>query len=75
MANAQIDKFAELTPTVVYNQKLSTLAKQLDLSNSVGFDTPLLGYVRDFADDNSHPGELSNKIFADVINKTFCNFI
>lgn len=44
------------------------LGKQLDLSYSVGFDTPLIKLQTDYADDNMHPGELSNRIYANLIS-------
>lgn len=75
MSSFQVSKSTEMTPDIIYKERLSTFAKQLDLSNSVGFNQRLLSFVTDYADDGSHPGESSNKVFADIINKTLCKFL
>lgn len=75
MARFHVDKSVETTPTILYKTHLSKLANQLDLSNSVGFDRSLLLFATDYATDGSHPGLLSNKIFADIIDKTMCKFL
>lgn len=60
----------ELLPRTVYKKQLADLASQLDLTHTVGFDDNLLNYVIDFADDNAHPGVVSNTVFADIVGRT-----
>ena len=51
-------------------KKIVTLSRQLDYSHKLGFDVCLCGppYVEDFADDGDHPGEKSNRTFANLVN-------
>lgn len=44
------------------------LGKLLDLSCSVGFETPLIKHQIDYADDNMHPGKNSNLIYANLVS-------
>ena len=46
----------------------SELGKQLDIVHSVGFGTPLIQQRIDYADDNMHPGENSNRIYAELVS-------
>lgn len=48
--------------------KVTTLYNLLTYSYKVGFDKPLLDLQLDYADDNAHPGEKSNKLYADLVN-------
>jgi len=52
----------------VYYKRMSKLASMLELTHSVGVDKGLLTHAIDLADDNMHPGEKSNQIFADIIS-------
>lgn len=70
MINNRPDANAELLPLTVYKKQLADLASQLDLTHAVGFDNNLLNYAIDFADDNAHPGVVSNTVFADIVGRT-----
>jgi hypothetical protein len=69
------DDSVELLPITIYKKQLATLASQLDLTYAVGFDTQLLKYTTDYADDNAHPGVISNTVFADIVSKTMDKII
>ena len=70
MINNRPNTNEELLPLTVYKKQLADLASKLDLTYTAGFDDPLLNYVIDFADDNAHPGVVSNTVFAEIVGKT-----
>jgi hypothetical protein len=51
------------------------LGALLDLSYSVGFDRSLLEQQIDYADDNMHPGEKSNRIYAKLVSDVITQLI
>jgi hypothetical protein len=53
-----------------YQKRLAKIASMLDLTHSVGFDKNLTNLITDTADDNMHPGEKSNQMFANIISDT-----
>lgn len=61
----------DLTDSVVC--KTEKLFESLDWSYKLGFDVPLITKQIDFADDNSHPGKQSNRIYADLVNSALKN--
>jgi hypothetical protein len=75
MINDCPDDSAELLPITIYKKQLASLASQLDLTYAVGFDTQLLKHTTDYADDNIHPGVVSNTVFADIVSKTMDKII
>lgn len=70
MINNRPSDDAESLPITEYRRHLADLASQLDMTHAVGFDDQLLNYVIDFADDDAHPGVVSNTVFADIVSKT-----
>ena len=70
MINNQPNDNEGLLPLTIYKKQLADLALKLDLTYTAGFDDPLLNYVIDFADDNAHPGVVSNTVFAEIVGKT-----
>ena len=61
----------DFTDTVV--SKIEKLFKSLDWSYKLGFEKSLITEQIDFADDNNHPGEKSNKMYADLVNSALKN--
>lgn len=51
------------------------LGALLDLSYSVGFDRSFLEQQIDYADDNLHPGEKSNRIYAKLVSDVITQLI
>jgi hypothetical protein len=45
------------------------LGSQIDLTYSSGFNNSWINYQIDYADDNQHPGEKTNRVYADLIGK------
>ena len=61
----------DLTDSIVC--KIEKLFKSLDWSYKIGFEKSLITEQIDFANDNSHPGEKSNRIYADLVNSALKN--
>jgi len=61
----------DLTDSVIF--KIEKLFKSLDWSYKLGFEKSLISEQIDFADDDSHPGEKSNKMYADLVNSALKN--
>jgi hypothetical protein len=51
------------------------LGELLDLSYSIGFDTSLIEQQIDYADDDIHPGENSNRIYAELVSDVITQLI
>lgn len=58
--------FGDMSESTV--SKINTLYKSLSYSHKLGFDRPLIDQQLDYADNNSHPGKKSNRLYADLIN-------
>jgi len=50
------------------------LGSRLDLSYSIAFDKSLMARQIDYADDNQHPGEESNLIYANLVSDVITQF-
>jgi len=53
--------------------KIEKMYKLLDWSHKLGFETPLLNEKIDVADDKKHPGEKSNRFYANLVNHKLKN--
>jgi hypothetical protein len=51
------------------------LGRLLDTSYSVGFDVSLHQQQIDYADDNMHPGEKSNRLYAELVSNVIAKTI
>lgn len=50
-----------------YLDRLSRLSRQLDLSNTIGIGNSWIAQMLDQADDDIHPGEQSNQLYASQV--------